>query len=71
MRFTLTFGTGDPKTVPLDDLYTAVLLADALTAKGWLGVKITNADGALVPWRTLTTHDVDTYGSHTVNRGAW
>ncbi len=71
--FTLTFGIGSRKTVTADDLHTAVILADALSAKGWLAVQVTTQDGDTVPWRTLTSADARAHdnGSHTVNRGAW
>lgn len=55
--FTITFGIGSPQSVTADNLYAAIMVADALTAKGWLGVKVTDTDGHPLPWRTLTATD--------------
>lgn len=52
--FTIQFGVGKSHTTKTDDLYSAVMIADALVAKGWLRVLVTGPDGNFVPWRTLT-----------------
>jgi hypothetical protein len=52
--FTIRFGVNVPQSVTADNLYAAVLVADALAVKGWLGVQVIGLDGTTVPWRTLT-----------------
>lgn len=54
--FTIQFGLADPHSTTTDDLYSAIMIADALVAKGWLRVLVTGPDGNFVPWRTLTAH---------------
>jgi hypothetical protein len=50
---TITFGLTGAHTVTTDSLNTAVMIADALKAKGWLRILVTDPDGNFVPWRTL------------------
>jgi hypothetical protein len=52
--FTIRCGVNVPQSVTADNLYAAVLVADALAVKGWLGVQVIGLDGTTVPWRTLT-----------------
>lgn len=48
--YTVTFGIRS-RSIQTEDRYTAVVIADALSAKGWLAIRVTDPDGDEVPWK--------------------